>query len=592
MSRPIEGQRTGRLAIAAVSLLIAGLLLNAAGPLLLPIRDPDFFWHLRTGDWIRENRALPGEFLFTFTQQQTPREVQLFTMTSYWLSQLLLSSLHAAGGMRAIVALRWVLFVPLALLLLRRSRGDLLVRVGLLSLAVLVLGRYAPERPQFLSFLFAAALLPLLDGLRAPGTDAAARWRAAGVPPLMALWANCHGGFIVGLGFIGLFALVESAKALLDRPGRLETGRLRLLLAAGAGGVGASFLNPNGWQAFRMALPPVGSDAVVSEYQSTLEAFRYGADPWIVVYWLLLALAVAALALERRRLEPVAVGLVALTGAVSFFQVRHAAFFVVAALPVIVQALSRPAIVRVSRFGVAALAIGVGAFFVRGSVSTLRDARHGAEVNDFTFPVAAAEFIGAENLGGNIFNAYGWGGYLLWRLAPSPVFIDGRNADAALHKEYQAVLAGDRTPVEGRPYWRHRLARHGVRLVVIPFYDPFSGALYGLLDELLADPDWVPVFVSPTALVFAGNVPENRAALARNTLPRERLHRVLLGFTGQVTAALPRYAPAHVARGDLFQRLGDRAAARRSYEQALRIAPGHPVAQARAAALRSTGGRP
>jgi len=66
-------------------------------------------------------------------------------------------------------------------------------------------------------------------------------------------------------------------------------------------------------------------------------------------------------------------------------------------------------------------------------------------------------------------------------------------------------------------------------------FDPLYGEVYGLLDALLADPAWVPVSVS---------------------------------------------------RGDLFLRLGDRAAALRSFEAALRVAPFHPVARRRVAELR------
>lgn len=155
---------------AAGWLLLSVILVNALGFVLLRINDPDFFWHLRTG-----------------------------------------------------------------------------------------------ERPQFISFVCAAVLLLLLCGLKEPGNQAAARWRAAAVAPLMVLWANAHGGFIVGLGLLGTFALALSLKLLNRRLEPLPAERLRLVLAATAGGFLASLVNPNGWQVFRIAFLPVDLTQNVQE---------------------------------------------------------------------------------------------------------------------------------------------------------------------------------------------------------------------------------------------------------------------------------------------------------------------------------------
>src|SRR5512134_3744080 len=142
-------------------LIVLVLLANAAGFLLLPFSDPDFFWHLRTGEWIREHRSLPQGLISLATSRHPTPETERFTATSYWLAQLLLALLHDAGGRGAIVALRWLLFFLLLLLIARRARGDALVLSGLLSVAVIPLGYYPAERPQFHSFVFSAALLLL-----------------------------------------------------------------------------------------------------------------------------------------------------------------------------------------------------------------------------------------------------------------------------------------------------------------------------------------------------------------------------------------------------------------------------------------------
>lgn len=563
------------------------LLVNAIGFLLLPISDPDMFWHLRTGEWIHEHRSLPAEYLFALPPLQTAPAIQRFTMTSYWLAQVLLAALYGTGGFVAIIALRWVLFFLLLLLVARRSSGDAHVRAGLLSLAVILLGQYPVERPQFYSFVFAALLLSLLSGLREPGSPAAARWRTVAVPSLMALWANCHGGFVVGLGLLGVFALAESLKVLHHRFEPLPPQRLRLLLAATAGGFLASLLNPNGWQAVRLALHPAAG--FVSELRSTVEVFRFYAEPWVIVYWTLLALVGIGLALRWRTPDPTTLALVALTGFFSFTTVRHVPFFVVVALPPAVAALSDPRFVRWTRPVVAAVGLGAGVLLLPGATQSTRNPQNCVRVNSTRFPTEAATFIQNEGLQGTMFNNYDWGGYLLWRLAPRKVFIDGRGGDPALVEAYGRVLDGDRRRVGGQELWKYYLDRYDVQFTVTPFFYAFSGRLFGLVDTLLADPGWVPVFASPTTIIFARDVAGNRGVIERNALPKETFYLTLLDFTDRLIAGTPNFTPPFVAQGDLFLRLGDRAAALRSYQEALRIAPAHPVALERVAKVSGGG---
>jgi hypothetical protein len=62
------------------------------------------------------------------------------------------------------------------------------------------------------------------------------------------------------------------------------------------------------------------------------------------------------------------------------------------------------------------------------------------------YPVQAAEYL--RNTGSdNIFNSYGWGGYLIWTNQPQRVFIDGRGpqakiGDSTLLNEYLNLMRG------------------------------------------------------------------------------------------------------------------------------------------------------
>src|SRR5262249_1038857 len=89
-----------------------------------------------------------------------------------------------------------------------------------------------------------------------------ARWLWA---PLMVLWCNLHGGFVFGLGAIGLFALVESAEE------SLAAGRLRIDATLWIGVAAAAFAflcNPWGWRILEYPAAYLDSN---SPFRSILE---------------------------------------------------------------------------------------------------------------------------------------------------------------------------------------------------------------------------------------------------------------------------------------------------------------------------------
>jgi hypothetical protein len=580
--------RHHRLALLLKAALLLVILADAGGPLVEPIYDPDFFWHLKTGEWIWEHRALPDRFLFVSAPPDSPDVLQRFTTTSYWLVQILYHLVHAAGGLGAIVALRFLLFGLLLLaLFVGKDDGDDLVFLGLLAIAIPILRQFPVDRPQFVSFAFFGFLLVLLNGLRAAGSRAALLARAAAIPLLMAVWANCHGGYVVGLGIMALWLLAESLKLLRPELGPLPRERYRVLLAAGVAGALASLLNPNTYHVLEVALQPSWMTSFVQEYRSTVEIYRLFADPWVILYWVLLGLSIAALALSWRRPDLTGIVLIAVTGYFSFIRVRYIPFFLVTALLVCCRHFSAPQYLSKARLVLAAAGLAIGLAFLGDAAKMYRAPSRWAEVNVYQLPVAAADFIKEEGLRGNMFNLYSWGGYLLWRLSPTEAFIDGRNSDRDLYEAYMLIMKGEDAAVHGLPFWKRYFQNRGIRYTVTPFFDGLTGEFLGLQDRLLADPAWVPVYASPMAVVFAEIVPENHAFILRNALSKNAYLPALLEYTARLIKTYPAFVPPYVARGEILVRLGDRAGALAAFEKVLRIAPQQPVALERVTRLRA-----
>src|ERR671932_1617198 len=56
------------------------------------ISDPDFWWHLRTGQYIVETRTIPHTDIYSFTNNGKE------WVTHEWLSEVLIYLLYRAGG--------------------------------------------------------------------------------------------------------------------------------------------------------------------------------------------------------------------------------------------------------------------------------------------------------------------------------------------------------------------------------------------------------------------------------------------------------------------------------------------------------------
>ena len=177
-----------------------------------PLKDTDFWWHLRTGDLIRQTGRVPHTDLYTYTAADH-RWIDL-----HWGFQVALSWGFARGGVVVLSLAKCVITCAAVLLLVTARRRGWPIWVSLLAWlpALLVLGGRMYIRPETLTLLYLAIDLAILCRWeRYPGLA----WL---LPLVQVAWVNSHGLFVLGPILIG-FALVDA----LFRPGALAPGRKR-----------------------------------------------------------------------------------------------------------------------------------------------------------------------------------------------------------------------------------------------------------------------------------------------------------------------------------------------------------------------------
>ena len=202
--------------------------------------DPDLWWHLKTGEIIWSTHHVPAFDSYSFTTNHhayIPHE---------WLAQLSIYGAYHFGGYTGLML--WLggvasLVVVSGYVLCGLYSGNFKVAFlgGILVWLFSTIG--LSIRPQMIGYLFLVALLIVLHR----GQYGNRRWFFV-LPPMFAIWINCHGSFFLGLVVLGatlVCSMIELEWGLLVSR-RWEKQRRNTFAIAGALSVVALFLNPIG----------------------------------------------------------------------------------------------------------------------------------------------------------------------------------------------------------------------------------------------------------------------------------------------------------------------------------------------------------
>ena len=309
------------------------------------------------------------------------------------------------------------------------------------------------------------------------------------LPPMFLVWANCHGGFVMGFVVLGAYC----AESLWQRfRGKPEVDERRLWLVTAAC-VPAAFLNPNGFLTLYILAAYKQSSLMSTIYEWQKPAL------WPPSFLNLLLLAAAAvLVWQRRRTRLVDWLLLGLFGAAYLSAVRNSNLVGLVAPVLIAGYLPWKRILpQWTDWAAAALLVAAIAVpFARGRAFQLRYA-------EWKYPAGAADFLLAHHITQPMFQSFEKGGYLIWRCWPEErSFIDGRCLNETVFADYLRMT-------KYLPGTRDLLDRYGIQVVVMNAFEANSGATY-VLPLALADPsekEWKMVYADAGAVVFMRHPP-------------------------------------------------------------------------------------
>lgn len=459
-----------------------------------PLSDADFWWHLKTGEYIVNTHSVPRTDFFSFTNYGRP------WVAHEWLSEAIFYLIYSRFGFNVLIVVFAILTALAFWIAYKRSESHPLIGGAAALLGVWTVLPTIGVRPRVFTLLLSSIYLALLARYMKHGKSREIWW----LVPLMAIWANLHGGFLIGLVLIGL-TLVGAALDVWSKGEGLMSSwpQVRMLGLVLIGCLFAVVLNPHGiWIykfPFEIFLSPVQQQAIVDWLSPDFHQSE------AVPLMLLIFLTIGALSLSPKRVRPSELLVFIATLYMTLKSQRHVALFALVAVPLLADYLQIWITERSNGrlFSLAEsdsergnrMALVLGVMFLVPLIAFA--AKLKARVFDewrqeiLKAPLSAVAYLKDHHITGNTFTDPNiWGGYVIWALPSNPVYIDGRidmYGDEFV-KEYLNIIWNGAD-------WRGPFDRYGVRVVII---EPHSA----LSRELLASGQWTKVFEDDVALVL------------------------------------------------------------------------------------------
>ena len=461
----------------------------------------DLWHHLARGREICATGEIVSRDLFTYTVAG-----QSF-VDNNWLTQVVAWKLYQLGGIDLVQATNSLLLaatVAIIVSLGTRLGASPRVAAGVGVAMVVGLSQTLLIRPQTVSMLLFAILLTVLVNRRYLWTT----------PLIIALWANVHGAFPIGVVLIGCFVLARHVK--------WWWGGLAAV---------ATLANPYGWHVYEYVRTTSGraTSRVIQEWLRPDVFSFYGA------FWLVSIIAVLSLAICRRRAFTPSPGIpgeglgggarleagvdrphpnpppeyrergsihwawivLPAFAAISCTSVRMSIWWYLIAAPIAMALWPRsqrepaepsPAAAAFYALIVLMMAICLPALQKLNPVFTMRPVDRTEDRLQELVPQIPAD--------ARVFCRLEWGEYFSFALPwQHSIFMDGRIEiyDDAIWDEYRRISSAE-------PDWQELLDRHGVNVLVL---DTTYHA--GLIDRMKNNPVWRLVGSAGTGEIYARN---------------------------------------------------------------------------------------
>jgi hypothetical protein len=478
--------------------------------------DAGIGWHIRTGQQIVATHAIPRVDSFSSTMAGRP------WFAWEWLYDLVVGQLEATLGLNGVVWFTAVViaavFAGMFRLLIARGTNVLVAPV-LVLLAMSASMIHFLARPHVVSWLFTLTWFWILDSSERDCFDGFGgrrrRWLWP-LPPLMLVWVNVHGGFLVGFVLLGIFLLGAAWTWFRTRENRIEETlqkiaagkRARHLAWVGLLSVAASLVNPYGWKLYSHVYRYLSNRFLMDHIDEFQSPNFHGVAQKCFLALLLITVAVLAVrGRELRMSQGLAVLFAVYAGLYASRNIPVSSILLVMVVGPLVPAAGlargssqRMAAIEVGLRGhlwpslVMIVTLAIAANGGRAGSSVLMDAHFDPK----RMPVDAVNYLEKNEVAGPVLSPDYWGGYLIYRLYPkSRVVVDDRHDlyGDEFFKSYLRLMHAE-------PGWEAFLETHPTSCVLLP-------RDAALANRLVITKGWKQIYADNVTIAFVRE-PVNR----------------------------------------------------------------------------------
>lgn len=369
----------------------------------------------------------------------------------------------------------------------------------LLIAGVFILSKhFAGERPQLFTFLVFSLVFYLLEDFRINHSK-----KVFFVPVLVMLLSNMHPGYIVCILLISIYLLGEGIRYLVKKNGN----NLKTLLIIWILTLSFSIFNPNGLSS-PITIFSIGEHTKgVVEFMPTFSLYAKKITPLHYSYIVFLLFSLISIRYVKK-IGLIHILLLIAFSIMSFVSIRFLIFYMGISAPILARIILNLKEERIFKkyYGILKRKEGflylisciIGIFLVFNAIPAFAKYEFKENIS-FAVPKGATDFLSNLKINGNMFNEYGFGGYLIWRLYPDKkVFIDGRALEPDIVIEYNIVASAS----EGmQKSWEDIIKKYNISYIVMPPLLP-KGEIYPIVEKLLEKEDWVLIYNDHLSLIF------------------------------------------------------------------------------------------
>jgi hypothetical protein len=466
------------------------------------LNDVDTGYHIRAGEYILKTLSIPRQDIFSF------HEPPLSWTAHEWLSEVIMAIVHRSSGLTGIVIF-FSLVISLAYSLffkILKANEDIVLSIFFVLLVLSSSQIHWLARPHIFSLLLMIIWYHFLDEYQYKNRN-----YLYALPPIMLLWVNLHGGYLVGFILICIYLFGNIVKSITshDLEKDIYKRKAKVLGLTTVVCLFFCLINPFGYHILLYPFKLVSSKYIMDNILEFMSPNFH--EPLLFKYFLLLMFAIFAISAVKTNL--IELLLILMFTNMSLYSIRYVPLFSIIAAPILLRQLNsiltrsdgrlakflKKRSDNISKIDTSAkgylwpiAAIIFVVFFTKAGKIDFK-------FNEMTKPVAAIEFLKKEKVNGNMFDNDEFGDYIIYAAWPEyRVFFDGRGDmyGVDISKEYGRVASI-------MPGWNEVLKKYDISWIIF-------NANSALSLFLMQRDDWKLIYADKVANIFVKNVKENK----------------------------------------------------------------------------------